>query len=524
MKRDWMRWGFVAATFIVGLVLRHHAGWVVPAMAMGITFNSIPNNLRVPFVAVEFDNSQATLGPVQLNYQVLIIAQKTSAGTGVANSINLVGGADDCKRLGGVGSQAHRMGMAYFAENQFTTTYLALLADNGTTYATGSLAFTGPASAAGTLSLYIAGQLLSVPVASGASATTVGAAVAAAINANTSLPVTATASTGTVTVTANNAGTVGNYIDMRFNYQVGQAFPAGIACTITAMASGATDPVLTTLIANMGDNWYQIVAHPYAQSATALTALENELARRAGPLVMADGLGISSASGTQATLVTLGTGRNSQYNCILAQGGQNPLTPPEEFAASSAGSVAFNGAIDPARPFQTLPLTWPLPVTNNADVFTLGERNTLLFDGIATTKVGPSGQVQLERIITTYQKNAASTADASYLDATTILTLLYLRYSFGAMVTSKCPRSKLAADGTRFGPGQPVVTPSVMKAMALGWFMEMEKAGLVQDFNAFKSALVVQINGSNPNRIDVLLPPDLIGQLITTAAQIQFGL
>jgi len=69
-----------------------------------------------------------------------------------------------------------------------------------------------------------------------------------------------------------------------------------------------------------------------------------------------------------------------------------------------------------------------------------------------------------------------------------------------------------------------VMTPKLGKAEALGWFREMEKLGLVEGFDQFKADLVVERNASNPNRLDVLLPPDLINQLMITAAQIQFRL
>jgi phage tail sheath gpL-like len=310
-------------------------------------------------------------------------------------------------------------------------------------------------------------------------------------------------------------------VDVRVNYQDGEKTPAGLTVAVVAMASGATNPVLTTLIAALGDNWFHIIAHPYTD-ATSLTAIEAEMASRFGPMRMIDGLAITSAVGTQATLGTLGDTRNSPHSCIVAQPGKNPLTPPCEFAAAVAAVVAYYAQQDPARPLQTLPVDGVKPPVET-DRFTVQERNLELFDGISTTKVAGS-QVQIDRLITTSQTNAAGAADTAYLDATSMLTLQYLRYSFRTRVAARYPRHKLASDGTRFGAGQAVVTPKLMRAEAVTWFSEMEELGLVEGKDQFKRDLVVERSTTDANRIDVLLPPDLINQLVVTAASIQFRL
>lgn len=490
---------------------------------MSVPFNSIPANLRVPFVAVEFDNSQASQGPSLLPYRALLIGQKTSGGSAAANSLIKVASADDVLVAAGRGSMLHRMAKAYFAENQFTETWLGVLADNGSgVAATGTITVTGPATAAGTINLYVGGQLVQVAVNSGDVANTVAAAINAAINANLDLPVTSGVTTNVVTVTHRHKGEVSNDVDLRVNYQDGQALPTGIVIAFVAMSAGATNPILTTLLANLGDTWFQVWAHPY-KDATSLTAIEAELASRFGPMRMIDGVAFTSAVGTQSTLGTLGETRNSAHSCIVAQPGKNPLTPPSEFAAGVAGVVAFYGAQDPALPFQTLPVESALSPAET-DLFTIQERNLNLFDGIATSRVDAGGNVQLDRLITTYQTNQAGAADTSYLDVTTMLTLLYLRYDFRNRLLTKYPRVKLADDGTRIAAGQNVLTPMVGKAEAVAWFKEKMQQGLVEDLEQFKADLVVARNDSDPNRLDFLLPPNLINQFIVGAANVQFRL
>lgn len=489
---------------------------------MTISFNDVPSNLRIPFVAVEFDASRAAQGPALLAYRALIIGQGLAAGTADANSLHRVTSEADVITLAGRASMLHRQAVGWFSANRSTELWIGVLDDDGGAVAANAdIVVSGTATETKPIYLYIAGKRISVAVTSGDASTVVAAAIDAAITADLDLPVTSSVASSTVTVTARNGGTVGNGMDIRHSYLSGEFLPAGISLSIAAMASGATDPTLTTLIAALGDTWYNIIAHPYTDAAS-LSAIETELADRNGPLRMIDGLAVTSAIGSFATLTTLGDGRNSPHSVIFAQPGINPVTWSPEHAAECAAQIAAKGSADPARPFQTLPLSNSLPPAE-VDLFTNAERNLLLYDGIATTRV-IAGAVQIDRAITTYQTNAAGADDTAYLDATTLLTLMYLRYSFRQRLLLRYPRHKLANDGVRLGPGQAVMTPQLGRAEAIGWFREMELLGLVESFDQFKQDLVVERSTTDPNRLEFLLPPDLINQLIVSAAQIQFRL
>jgi phage tail sheath gpL-like len=486
-----------------------------------IPFNRTPSNLRVPFVSAEFDNSRAQQGPALMAYRGLIVGQKLAGGTAAADSLQKVTNADQVAGFAGRGSMLHRQAMAWFAGNKFTEVYVGVLADNaGGIAAAGSINFTSPATADGDVMLYVGGELVQVPVASGDTANAIAAAVAAAMPVDSDLPVTAAVDGVTpskVNITFRHKGLVGNELDLRLNYQDGDALPAGVTAVITPMAGGTLAPSLTNLISAMGDIWFNIIAHPYTDAAS-LTALETELEDRFGPMRMIDGVVFTAKQDTHANLATLGESRNSQHNSIVAAN-KSP-TPPFEYAAHVAAVVAYFANIDPARPLQTLPLSW-VKAPAEADLFTLQERNLLLYDGISTTKV-VAGQVQIERLITTYQKNSTGAQDTSYLNVETMLTLMYARFAWRNRVQTRYPRHKVANDGTRFGSGQPVVTPKIMKGEAISWFRDMEELGLFENFDQFKQDLVVERNAQDPNRLDVLLPPDLINQLIVTATNIQF--
>lgn len=494
-----------------------------PVVFGTVSFDSVPTGIRMPFVTAEFNNSRASRGPALLPYRALIIGQKTSGGAWTANGLYKATSVEQVIAGAGRGSLLHRQALAWFKVNQFTETWFGVLADHGSgVAASGTLTVTASSAVAGVLHFMINGVYVPVSVASAAAQNDIATAIGAAITAAADLPVSASVTDNVVTVTAKSKGTHGNNIDMRLNYQDGQATPSGVAVAIVAMASGATNPVLTSLIAAMGDNWYQVIVHPYTDS-TNLGALETELASRFGPTRQIDGVLVTSAAGTHSTLTTLGGARNSPHSIIAAQPGKNPLTHPVEYAAAVGAVLAYFGNIDPARPFQTLPLPGVLPPAEG-DRFTFSESNLQLHDGISTARVTAGGEVVLSRVITTYQAAASGAADVSYLDATTMLTLLYLRYAWRTAVQNTFPRHKLASDGVRYSAGQAVVTPTEFKAFCLTWFRQMEDLGLVENFDQFKRDLVVERNVTDVNRLDVVMMPDLVNQFIVGAASFRFVL
>jgi phage tail sheath gpL-like len=488
-----------------------------------VQFNEVPASTLVPFVYVEIDPSRAQQGPAIQDYRGLVIGQRLSSGTVAADVPFLATSPDQVGLAAGFGSILHGMALAYFAANRATETWFVGIADaGGAVAATKTLTVTGPATAAGTIFLYIAGRRITVPVLSGDAQNAIAAAISAAIAASefaAELPVTAGVSTNVVTLTARNAGTQGTAIDARLNYQDGETLPTGVAVAIAAGVAGATDPTVAAALAALGPKQFHVVAVGLNDS-TNVGLVATELADRFGPSVMLDGSAIFAKADSHANLVTFGDGLNSKHVTVL--GMKLPLSPPWELAASAGGLVARYGQADPARPFKTLEM--PGIVGSAAiDRFTLEERELLLRNGIATAITDDLGVTRLERLVTTYQTNPTTGAtDASFRDLTTLLVLSFLRYDFRTRFQAWAPRHKLARDGTRFAAGQAVVTPKTAEGFALTIFRGWEERGLVEDFDQFKRDLVVEIDATDGNRLNFLLPPNLINQLQVAAASIQF--
>ena len=487
---------------------------------------TISNTIRVPFMYVSIDSSRAAQGPALLAYKALLVGQLLSTGTKYQAGSDAVGpykitSSDQAGTFFGIGSMIHRMAIAWFAGNRVTELWVIAMKDNGTTKSTGSIAITGPATAAGTLFAYVNGKQIQVAVSSGDSATVIGDALVAAIPIN--LPVTAVNTTGTVTFTAKNAGTVGNDIDLRLNYNPGEELPAGVAGVVTGMSSGATDPDIANAISLLGDAWYNIIIGPYTD-ANNLTALEAELADRFGPMRQIDGVYVTAKKDTLANLSSFGSGRNSPHVSCLNAGGVTGVGTPTwtaEMAAAYGAQLAIEGQADPARPFQTLELTGVIAPEIN-ERFSSAENNNLLYDGISTVYVDSAGRMRIQRAISMYQTNSQGAEDTAYLDINSMLTLMYLRYSFRNMILTKYPRAKLADDDVKLAPTQQYITPKIGKAEAIAIFRQWMDLGLVEDITQFKNDVVCVRNSQDPNRLDWLLPPDLMNQFRIGTAVIQF--
>lgn len=92
------------------------------------------------------------------------------------------------------------------------------------------------------------------------------------------------------------------------------------------------------------------------------------------------------------------------------------------------------------------------------------------------------------------------------------------------LMPSKDYARQICGPGTRFGPGQAIVTPSVIKGELLATYRQLERAGIVENYELFKKYLIVERDANDPNRLNTLFPPDYVNQLRVFAVVNQFRL
>jgi phage tail sheath gpL-like len=497
---------------------------------MPISFNQIPAGWRVPLYYVEVDPSKA--GMLVLDQPALLVGQMfapSASIVGVPNIPVAVASEAQAIRIAGRGSMLHRMVVAFLANNMAQELWaMPVLEPAAGVAATGTFTFTGTATQAGIVSLYIAGQRVQVGIASGDAASAAATKAATAINANTDLPVTAAAAAGVVTLTVRWKGATGNDIRLAHSFggaRAGEAIPPGLAVAVAQPSGGVGSPDLSSAIANLGDEPYEYVAFPFADSVS-LGAIETEYgfsdAGRWGWMRQLYGHVFSAERGTYSGLLTAGASRNSGVTSIMATEA-TVQSPTWEVAAAYTAQAARALLNDPARPLQTLPLRGVVAAPKE-DRFTLMERNALANGGFAIQSVQKDGTMMVEREGTTYLSNSYGQPDDALSLVTTLATLSRLFRRQKQAITSKYARHKLANDGTRFGPGQAIVTPNIIRAELVAEYRAAEYDGLVEDVDNFKRNLIVERDANDTNRINVQWPPDLINQLRIFAVLAQFRL
>ncbi|WP_022655554.1 phage tail sheath subtilisin-like domain-containing protein [uncultured Desulfovibrio sp.] len=491
---------------------------------MAVSFNSIPADIRVPLTYVEFDNSGAVPGTPVMEWRVLLLGQAQADAAGDMLRPMLMNTAEQAARLWGQGSQIADM-VRYAKRNSTMLEIWAMAVPDAESAvaAQADITISGQCTGTGVLALYIGGVRVRVQAVGGEALGATVARVVETINADGELPVTASVkgdSPGVFTLTCKWKGATGNAITLGVNLSTDDNTPAGLRVACGPMQNGAADPDMQDVIAAMGDTWWKALVTPWNQKAER-ELLEEWLDAQFGPLRQQECQAFTAFRGTLAETSTYGNGGNSQLVSCMGIG--DIPTSPWNVAAAYAMQAAASLSADPARPLQTLELVGVMAPAREKR-WSMEERNILLYDGIATYMVASDDSVQIEREVTMYQKNAWGSADPSYLDVQTVATLGYWRYAVNARITQKYPRHKLADDGTAYGPGNAVVTPSVIRAELLALMREFEEKGLVENVEAFKEGLVVERNRDDRNRIDVLAMPDLVNQFRIFACLTRFVL
>jgi len=398
----------------------------------------------------------------------------------------------------------------------------------GTEYASLQIAVAGTATEAGTIYLYIAGNLVSTVVSVGDTAAVIALNLLAQIGYTAGLPVSASINGTVIILTALNGGLVGNDIDVRLNYKgeaSGQSLPAGVSVGLTGTASGsgyllaggAVNPSLAAALANLPTQPFDFIVTAFTDQAS-LTALDELLNDETGRWSWEEQLfgGYFGAyRGSLGGLSTFGVGNNNQHGSIM--GIFDVPQPAWIWAAEIAAQCAVSIRANPAQPLQNVTMNVMPPPGQSQ--FGISERNTLLYDGISTFKV-VADQTVMERMVTTYQENAAGQPDDSYLDVETMYQLMAGIRDMISFTASQFPRPVLVADGTPIPYGSSMVTAATVRASVNARYATQCANGLMQNPTQF--AQLSQAQNAGKGLVKLLLPFMLANQLRNIAMLVQF--
>lgn len=366
----------------------------------------------------------------------------------------------------GAGYMLHRLGIGVFLglAGGGANVYVIPQAEVAGAAATSStFAITGPATAAGTLNVYVDNIKYAIAVASGDTAATVGTALTNAITADTSCPCSATG-TATVSLTSKSKGPWGNSIPVALNIQAGDALPAGITVVTTVLSGGTGVPVIANALNALGTGtnsnnlpngqWMTDLVHGYLATATAMATTLNDqttttaigtycgLASAVPPTGCYDHLvgkpfrafngDVTNSASLPAALVTYCGTTNTYDRCDQLIAVPASRTHPCEIAAVAAGVVNTRTALIAASSYAEMILTGVEPgiIGNTAQwAADYTNRDNAVKAGISPT-VSRGNYVVLQNVVTFYASNTGvSTTSNIYRESVNLVKIANMIWS-----------------------------------------------------------------------------------------------
>lgn len=462
-----------------------------------IDFDTIPGSIRVPGQYIEFNTRNAVQGLPQNPQKVLMVAPMLTAGIQPAlEPVQLFSDAEAAD-LFGQGSLAHLMVRQAFANNPYLDLTVIGIADHSAgVQATATVTLSGTVTTPGVVEITIGGKQVSTAVNTGETAATVADRLKTAITA-ADVTVTASGSGAAVTLTAKHKGEIGN--ESGLTVSTGNT---GLTYQANAFTGGAKNADIATALSKVAGKHYHIICSPFSDDANA-KALSNHITNVSNAIEQRGCIGVLGMSAALSTATTAtGEINDGRITCAWYKGA---VEPNGIIAAGYAAVLAFEE--DPAKPLNTLEIKG-LAVTPDAQWPLFAECNNALYNGLTPLTV-VNNRVQIMRAVSTYTKSANNTDDPALLDITTIRTLDYVRRSVKERIALRFPRDKLSDR----------LLPKV-KSEILDVLIKLDQAEIIENAEANKGKLVVARAQNDPNRVNAIIPADVVNGLHVFAGRI----
>jgi len=386
---------------------------------MGLNATSLAAGIGVGVRNVQF-KSEA----VNLPRKILVIGSYDPSKTSVVANVPVqVLSPEDAGSQFGFGFMIHRLVKQVFTGSNGVECWVLPQAEaGGAVAATGSVDFTGSTGVlAGTIYLYVANLLVTVPIAAGSTASAIATAVIAAINAASDLPVTAVVNGSVpakVDITSKSKGVFGNSMSLDFNLNSGQSLPSGVTAAVIDPTGSSGTPVMATSLAALGtgDNaneaFFTDVVHGYGLDTTTIDAISayvgagNDFlglySKTVGrPFRCLTGDTTAGSAGLTALRVITDSRLTDRANGIISVPGS--LSHPAEIAAQAIGHMARINNDRVAQHYIGVQLIGIHPGAKS-DRWTADydSRDSAVKAGISPTRV-QNGTVVMQNVVTFYR-------------------------------------------------------------------------------------------------------------------------
>lgn len=332
--------------------------------------------------------------------RVVIVAEKSAAGTADPEVPTQVFDENDADTKAGKGSFAALMARVAFAQIKLSSSPPAsggpvevwicpTIAPAGGAAAVETITITGPATESGNLVLRIGGRLVTVGVTSGDVANTIAAAIEAKLDemVNT-LPITASVAAAVVTCTNVTKGVNGNDVVYETISK-----PAGVGVAFAQTVAGAGTAPIANPLAALYDKKYEGIAlnnHTTGDATTILT----DVASRWSFSNMNYGFVFLGERGSLGTAQTLEAAYND-FRVHVVSCEQAPSLPGE-LAVAVAVAMCSRELPNANLDGETLALVPPSPTYAYID----SEVESALSSGV-TPLTPDRGFLKIERLVTT---------------------------------------------------------------------------------------------------------------------------
>jgi phage tail sheath gpL-like len=483
---------------------------------MPIAFDNIPGNIRVPFFYGEVkpgpQGYQAISKLLLIHEQNLSTDPNEPSHAVLDQPVEVFGNED---YLFGISSPLAQM-VKIARRNAPFQAIVGLPVTPATTpaKAAGTVTFNMAAPRSASSNFYVNGRRVPFTILQTDTVSAMATKLVAAINADIQMPVTAAAAVGVVTCTAKVGGDWGNSITLAIGVVADDDPLFQSLATVAAMAGGAGTPDITNALANCADTPYDwiVLGFPDGANVALLEEFLSDIDGRWGPYSQLYGHGFWSKDQTFAALATTGNSHNSQHCCFLGQ--FNYITPPYLRCAAYGAVSAAHLSTFPSgsAPLQTIPLVGVIGPLLSGDRPSIQTRQSLYYDGVAMDRFDElTGQVQVDRTVTTYQHNQWGSPDMTFLDINTPAQVMYAMRRFKADMTQIFGRVALA-DSNPYNVSN-IVTPDDIAKQMCHTYTKLVKDGAFQGADVFQQFLQVEHDANDPDRVNASLPLWCVNQL-----------
>lgn len=501
---------------------------------LSLSLTGVAANWAVPQALIETQFAAGTLLGDPSTPKVLLMGVKTSSGSATPDTqvYGPLGSEADVVTYFGSNSPIHMQYKAFAKVCKTAPIYAIAVTESGGTAASQTITFASAATAAGKVSITIAGRVIEYAFASGdAYDTGIAEGVKNAINAHADLCVTATRLNGVVTCTYRTKGTNGNWVQIRGTITSGVT----TTCTVGAakLASGATDETYTTALATIVATEYKYILgaiNPTSGSDARFAAISAQLITQALPTSGIRQQTIVCTADSLANATTFVTAYNKARNQVILHRASE--WEPLEVAAHLAG-VRYNleTGNDPGVSYdgygKGVNDIWFVPAAySQSNDLTSVEQQTAISVGLTPIAAGDARKSYVVMSCT------AAGADPRIRDTSKVTVTDRFAADLGARYGSQWPRAKVAdnqIDGVKPYPAN-VCTPARLKSITISpLLVDYRDRSLIVEVDGTTGSLASTATGIDPvvtTRINARIPikvTPLLHQFAALVSEVSSG-